>query len=205
VETNARTIDVSTNRDKSPGYFVRLLSALLGRQPAPAAAAAPDDRQYLELQARAAALETDLRQRDERIAQMKSEYDSLQAAKDRAEVAAGESRLERLFRSLSGPLANLTTLCALADAGQQLELGDLVGLIRSLEKELARAGLEPIGRVGQEAPFDVATHQRMSGGAVRPGAPVTVQLPGYRLGDKILLKAMVSAQQDAPRQEEGNG
>ena len=90
-------------------------------------------------------------------------------------------------------MANLATLTAAAEAGQEVEAGDLIHLLRSLEKELHRAGLESIGRVGEQAGFDVACHQRMSGGAVHAGTPVTVQLPGYRLGEKILLKAMVSA------------
>jgi len=196
---------VSRHRDKPVGYFARLLAALVGRRPASDAPAGADGQRYLELQARAAALEMDVRDRDERIAQMRSEYDSLQAAKERGEVAARENQLERLFKSLTGPLANLTTLCAMAEAGEQTEGGDLVGLVRSLEKELARAGLAPIGRVGEETAFDVATHQRMSGGAVRPGTPVTVQIPGYRLGDKVLMKALVSARQDAPRREDDNG
>jgi molecular chaperone GrpE (heat shock protein) len=41
----------------------------------------------------------------------------------------------------------------------------------------------------------------MSGGAVHAGTAVTVQLPGYRLGEKILLKAMVTAAADAEREE----
>jgi molecular chaperone GrpE (heat shock protein) len=41
----------------------------------------------------------------------------------------------------------------------------------------------------------------MSGGAVHAGSPVTVQLPGYRMGERVLMKAMVSAVEDASREE----
>jgi molecular chaperone GrpE (heat shock protein) len=36
----------------------------------------------------------------------------------------------------------------------------------------------------------------MSGEAVQSGIPVTVHIPGYRLGEKVLLKAMVSTRME---------
>jgi molecular chaperone GrpE (heat shock protein) len=207
MKTNTRSMNVSTNPTKKRGYFSRLLAAIVGREtpPAPVTTVAGDEGRFLELRSRAAALEMDLRERDEQIAQMKAEYESLEAAKEKAEATAGEGQLERLYKALSGPLANLATLATLAETGQQVEITDLLSLVRSLEEKLVRAGLEPIGHVGEQAPFDVTAHQRMSGGAVGPGTPVTVQLPGYRMGEKVLMKAMVSSREDAPRQEHNNG
>lgn len=37
----------------------------------------------------------------------------------------------------------------------------------------------------------------MSGGAVRDGLTVTVQIPGYVFGERVLRKAMVTAKEDA--------
>lgn len=185
------------------GFLGWISSALKGRRPTRAAAASSPTE--LELQARAAALELDLRERDERIARMKAEYEALQAARQRAEQAGGENELERLFKAICPSLANLHALCALAESGRQVDFGDVARLVRSLERELARAGLERIGEVGRQEPFDVALHQRMSGGSVQPGTPVVVQLPGYRMKEKVLRKAMVSAQLDTVGQERNNG
>ena len=190
-----------------PGYFARLLAALCGRD-LPTCGAAPataTDEQVLELQATVAGLELDLQERDSQIEQLKEEYAAMEVAKQRVAADAGQGQLEQLFKKLAGPLANLAALAEMSDAGQQVEAADLLSLIRSLEKTLRRAGLESIGRVGETSAFDVACHQRMSGGAVHAGTTVTVQLPGYRLGEKILLKAMVTAAADADRQEEEDG
>ena len=169
------------------------MAALAGRDAGPAVAPGSPDEQLAQVRAQAAALQLDLAERDRQMAEMRAEYGTLHAAKQWAAADAGQDQLERLFKKLAGPLANLAVLTAAVEAGQEVEARDLVQLLKSVERELHRAGLEPIGRVGQRAQFDVASHQRMSGGAVHAGTPVTVQLPGYRSGEKILLKAMVSA------------
>jgi molecular chaperone GrpE (heat shock protein) len=137
----------------------------------------------------------ELQERDERIEQMRAEYETLEAAKERMGAVAGQDEVEKLLKQLSGPLATLAGLTGMAEAGDEVELADLVQLIRDLEKVLARAGLEQIGTVGELTEFDVAGHQRMSGGEVKAGTSVTIRLPGYRLGEKVLIKAMVSAEE----------
>jgi molecular chaperone GrpE (heat shock protein) len=123
----------------------------------------------------------------------------------RAALTLHHSSVRPLFKRLAGTLGNLNVLTAMAEAGREVDTGDLIQLIKGLEKELDRAGLEPIGAVGEKTLFAVASHQRMSGGAVHEGVPVVVQIPGYRLGGKILSKALVSARADEPRQEQDNG
>ena len=193
------------------GILPRLWGALLGRNApsaelrAPLAEPGPPDEQQAQWLAHVASIEMELTERDHRIEQMRAEYAALQAAKELAGAEAGQDQLERLFKRLAGTLGNLAALRAMAESGQEVELGDLLTLVRSLEKELARAGLEPIGGVGQKTEFDVSCHQRMSGGAVHPGTPVTVQLPGYRLGGRVLMKAMVSAAEESTREGPDNG
>ncbi|MFO7906131.1 MAG: nucleotide exchange factor GrpE [Planctomycetota bacterium] len=179
---------------RKPGYFARLTAALLDRDP-PSATTALADESPQALAARVASLEMDLKERDERIEHMRTEYETLQRAKDRVAAEVGQDGVEKLLKRLSGPLATLAGLTSMAEAGDEVETADLVQLIRDLEKTLARAGLARIGTVGEQADFDVAGHQRMSGGAVKPGTRVTVRLPGYRLGEKVLVKAMVSAEE----------
>lgn len=188
-----------------PSYLARLWNALLARDSAaPTAgnsAQAPPTASVADLPVDAATLRLELHERNQTIDQMRREYAQLQAQTERAATTASGDQLERLFKKLAGPLANLQALSALVDAGQQVAPGDLVALLHTLNKELARAGLEPIGRVGDKVPFDVAAHQRMSGGAVHGGVPVTVRLPGYRMGEKVLAKALVSAAPDQPSEE----
>jgi molecular chaperone GrpE (heat shock protein) len=175
-------------------YWIRLGQAILGRTTA--GPATPADEQVAEARAKAATLEMDVRERDERIGKLRSEYDLLRAERDRAVGQAGQTELERLLKRLAGPLSNLAALATLAEAGQEVQSKDLASLVRGVEKELARAGLEPVGTVGEASRFDARFHQRMSGGTVKDGTSVTVRLPGYRFGEKVLLRAMVSAQED---------
>ena len=176
-------------------YFSELLSALAGRAGPGAAPVAADG--VAEGQARLAALEMDLRERDERITSMQKEYANLEAAGKRAAAGAGADQLQALFKKRAAPLSNLAALAAMADEGREVAAADLVSLLRSVEKQLKAAGLEPVGRVGEAVVFDVAVHQRMSGGTVSAATPVVVRTPGYRLGDKVLLKAMVTAKETA--------
>jgi molecular chaperone GrpE (heat shock protein) len=172
-------------------YWKNLGTALLGRAGGRGVGGAADAR------SRQASLEMDLREKDEKIEQMKREYGSLEASRERAAAGAGQEQIEKLFRKLAGPLSNLSTLAALAESGKDVTAADMANLVRSVEKILAGAGLEPIGRAGQRAEFDIAAHQRMSGGAVSAGTAVTVRIPGYKLGQKVLQKAMVSAEEDS--------
>jgi molecular chaperone GrpE (heat shock protein) len=170
-------------------YMKDLLTALLGRT---RPAAVPGDA---AASARAATLEMDLRERDQRIAVMRKEYATLETSSKRAAAGAGQEQLEQLFRKLAAPLASLSTLAALCDAGREVAAADLVSLLRSLEKQLKAAGLEQVGTPGESLCFDVAVHQRMSGGAVSAGTPVVVRSPGYRCGGKVLFKAMVTSKE----------
>jgi molecular chaperone GrpE (heat shock protein) len=168
-----------------PNYLSRLCSALLGK---PAQPAINESEAHKKL----AALELDMADRDERITKMQAEYAVLQEEKKRAQEGAGGEQLERLFKKISGSLATLSTLAHAARAGQDVKARDIADLVVSLEKALAGFGLEAIGEPGLEMPFDVAAHQRMSGGAPHGGESVRVRLPGYRMGRKVLQKALVT-------------
>jgi len=171
------------------GYWRRLWAALRGRDAAAGAIERPDDP--VELKATVASLRLDLEERDERIAAMRAEYERLEASKQQSTAAAGQEELIAFLKKLSAPLSNITVLRAAAEAGEPVQVGDLLDLTASLEKVVTRAGLEPIGHPGQATHFDSAAHQRMSGGSVRDGATVTIEVPGYRFGKRVLQKALV--------------
>lgn len=173
-------------------YLRNLFNALLGRS-----VASPRYQSEVageaELRARVAALELDLRERDEQVAQMRREYSALEAARARAEAVGARGELEKLLRKLCGPLASLSTLAAAAKAGKDVRATDMADLVAELEKQLRSVGFSAIGQPGEQVVFDVAAHQRMSGGTVYAGSRVVVRLPGYRFGDKVLQKAMVTS------------
>ncbi|NLN91953.1 MAG: nucleotide exchange factor GrpE [Candidatus Hydrogenedens sp.] len=180
---------------KKKGHWWRWWAALFGRE-----AEAPEDE--AGHRARIAELEMDLRERDDRITAMQAEYAQLEISKGKAKETAGQNELEGLFKRLAGPLSNLATLVELARKGQTAEAADFVQLFDTLERELARKGLERVGATGDAADFDIALHQRMSGSTVRTGTPVVVQMPGYRMGAKVLLKAMVTTADSAATAKE---
>jgi molecular chaperone GrpE (heat shock protein) len=202
--------------ERSEGsYWGRLWAAILGRrpdaaeakpisepEPTPAPVETPPPSADAALQAEVARLKLDLEDRDHRIATMQRDYQLLQETKSQETAAAGDEQLQKVFKKLSGVLANLVAMAQIADSGQAVDAASFVKLVHSLNRELGRAGLECIGKVGETVGFNVAEHQRMSGGAVHPDAPVIVRLPGFRFGQKILNKAMVSAPDNGAKGEE---
>jgi len=175
-------------------YFSRLLRAVLGRREA-VAGDLPANVSVEELSARIASIQLDLKARDERIEQMKREYASVEAARDRAASAGGQEQIEKLLRKLCGPLSNLVVLAAAARAGKDVAAKDMAALVVDVEKQLSATGLHIIGIPGEPSAFDVSLHQRMSGGDVHSGTPVVVRIPGYKLGEKVLQKALVTAKE----------
>jgi len=193
-----------------PGYFRRLWAAILGQQAemnagqiVPAVVAQTPLPEELPMVAveepvpdeppnSVDVLAMDLRERDARIAAMQREYDALQLELARTAQTAGREEIEALCKRLAAPLANLAALRALAAKGKTVEVTDVFSVISDIERTLGKVGLEQVGAVGEETVFDVATHQRMSGGDVQAGTAIVVRLPGYRLGERVVLKAMVS-------------
>jgi len=164
----------------------------MGKKPVPETRS---DESEAGLHSRIAGLEMDLRERDQRIAEMQKEYIALETARDKASTGGAHAQMEKLFKKLSANLSNLAALADMAETGQEIESRDMVQLIRALEKDLKAVGLERIGRVGEACSFEVSLHQRMSGGSVHAGTPVRVRIPGYQYGEKILLKALVTTQE----------
>jgi molecular chaperone GrpE (heat shock protein) len=177
------------------GYWRRVWMAVTGQQEPSAPPTTSMDISEAELRSRVAALELELRERDMRIEEMKREYAALQAARDRAVAAGGQEELEKMLPKLAGPLSNLVTLAVAAKAGKTVSSADMAGLVEDVESSLAAWGFQRLGEPGATTEFDVAAHQRMSGGSVRAGTPVVVRIPGYRFRERMLLKAMVTAKE----------
>ena len=61
----------------------------------------------------------------------------------------------------------------------------------SLDPLLKSWGIEAIGTVGTEIPYDPQQHQLLEG-SVQPGKQVRVRYQGYCQGEKLLYRAKVS-------------
>ncbi|AFZ42583.1 helix-turn-helix domain protein [Halothece sp. PCC 7418] len=66
----------------------------------------------------------------------------------------------------------------------------IIKLLNPLEKLLQSWGVERIGQVGEEVPYNPQQHQLLSGN-VKPDSTVRVRYVGYRHGEKLLYRAQV--------------
>jgi molecular chaperone GrpE (heat shock protein) len=113
------------------------------------------------------------------------------AARRDAVAAALAERLEPALADAAAALAQLGLQERLLAEGKPVGTGDVLALARALGRALERVGLVPVGQPGDAAGFDPAWHQPLSGSLPSAGAAVQIRMPGFRLGDKLVRKAMV--------------
>ena len=161
---------------------------LTGATPAIAAADPADPRNVAATQA------LDLRDRDAQIATLRQEYQRLEQQAQQEKAGAAAASTDALLRRLAPLLSQLATMQAFAEAGRSLRIQDALKLFAKVEQVLVESGLARIGTVGQACSFDSRQHQRLSGADVDEGSAVAVRFVGYRIGEQVLLKAMVGRQ-----------
>jgi molecular chaperone GrpE (heat shock protein) len=137
-------------------------------------------------------LRTALLDREKEVAALKAEYARLQGAATADAAATTRENLKDVLKRVAPPLSQLAVMRAAAESGAPVRSEDVLKLVKALETALSRAGLETVGGVGEEMAFSTRLHQRMSGGDVRDGDQVCVEFPGYRMGEDVLLKALVT-------------
>jgi molecular chaperone GrpE len=147
------------------------------------------------LASRLAGLQLDLHERDEQIARLRQEFALQERQAEQEAGRAAEGGLHALARAAAPLLSQLSTLRAMAEAGREVRAADVLKLAEKIKAVFVEAGLEPLGRNGEVCPFDSRFHQRLSGGDVQEGDPVRIRFEGYRLGDMVLTKAMVSREE----------
>lgn len=134
----------------------------------------------------------DLQDRESQLAKLRQEY-ARREEQAKAEAAeAGQKAMFSLGRKLGPLLSQLASIRSMSEAGREVRSKDVLILFGKIEKVLAEAGLWPIGQVGEGTVFDPRLHQRMSGGDVQEGDQVVVRFVGYKLGEEVVTKAMVS-------------
>ncbi len=84
-----------------------------------------------------------------------------------------------------------TALSAIAQ-NPDLPAQRVIKLLNPLEKLLQSWGVERIGQVGEQIPYNPNQHQLLSGTA-QPGDKVQVRYVGYQHGNKLLYRAQVEA------------
>ncbi|CAK0777420.1 molecular chaperone GrpE [Gammaproteobacteria bacterium] len=150
-------------------------------------------RRGSNLHIRVANLELDVRERDEEIHRLRQEYDRQREWSMRQQTEAAAMGFEVLARQLAPLLSQMATMKNLVDADRSVRVGDILKLFGKVEQVLVTAGLTRIGTIGVTVPFDTQLHQRMNGADFGDNDPVVVRFVGYRLGEAILCKAMVSS------------
>lgn len=148
---------------------------------------APED-----LRNHVASLELDLRQKDDEIGALREEYERLRQQEKRELDSAVNAGFDALARRLAPLLSQLATMESMAGGERAPRLEDVLKLFDMQEKVLADGGLVRIGAVGEETAFDTRWHQRIGGAEVDDGDMIRVRFIGYRMGENVLLKAMVS-------------
>jgi len=108
-----------------------------------------------------AVLRRELAERNEEIAKLRKEYTLLrQKSGEQAERAAAEA-IEGIMRQFAAPLANLGAMHARQREQGDLNPSDIFQAAASFENILAEKGLQQIGKVGEEQPYDPALHQML--------------------------------------------
>lgn len=125
----------------------------------------------------------------ELVNELRRGYGVLEAELETRVAHALEDQKRALYGLLEPLLTQLPMVRRAVAQGQPVEAADVLALMGPLDEALRQWGITPIGAVGEETPFDPAQHQ----GAFEPGTPVTVKTIGYKLDEKILRKARVSA------------
>jgi len=177
---NFKNHDLSMSR--KTGVLQRLFSALKG------GAGAENGRD-------AAGLRIELAERNEEIARLRKEF-VLQREQSRAqsERAAGDA-VEGIVRQCAAPLAAISAMQARHHEHGDLNPSDLFQVVSSFQSILAERGLEQIGAVGEQHPYDWALHQMLDGTTPQVDQPVQIRFVGFRFNGKLIAKAQAGAVQ----------
>ncbi len=136
-----------------------------------------------------AGLHLELSERDEEIVRLKKEY-ALQREQSREQVErAGREAVEGIVYEFAAPLSTLSAMQARQTEKGGLNPADLLQVVSSFRKILEKRGLEQIGSVGDEMPYDPVLHQMLDGSCPPPGEAVSIRFAGFRFNDRIIAKA----------------
>jgi molecular chaperone GrpE len=128
------------------------------------------------------------------ITRLRKEFSLLKEQSSVQLERAADEAHEALFRQLAVPMATLSAMQARHRSRGELNPEELLQVVGSFGKILAERGMEPIGRVGEEEPFDPSRHQMLDGSRPQPGEPVLVRFAGFRFRNTIVAKTQAGSQ-----------
>lgn len=110
------------------------------------------------------------------------------------QAAASLDPMEEVLAQAAGPLSQLRMQASLMATGKEISGKSVMVLASEVAAVLEAAGLEPIGKVGEETVFDPVSAEPLSSGpTLSPGAPVVIRFIGYGYNGEVLRKALVEA------------
>ncbi|TVQ42282.1 MAG: nucleotide exchange factor GrpE [Gloeocapsa sp. DLM2.Bin57] len=128
-----------------------------------------------------------LSQNTDNIEALKRDYQLLEKQQDNLQQEFQQS----VLNIIESWLLQWPTVVAIVKENPKFPANNLIPLVKPLENLLTAWGIEAIGKVGEELPYDPQLHQLMEG-IIPPEGIVKVRYLGYRQGEKLLYKAKVS-------------
>jgi molecular chaperone GrpE (heat shock protein)/DNA-binding Xre family transcriptional regulator len=125
------------------------------------------------------------------LTSLKEEYKQLQKQLEQQKESLNQEFQQTSLQTLESWLLQWPTAEAAVEKNPQLPAERLLPLVKPVEKLIQQWGLEAIGFVGEEIPYDPQWHELMKGIA-QPGETVKIRYVGYKQGDKLLYRAKVS-------------
>jgi transcriptional regulator with XRE-family HTH domain len=118
---------------------------------------------------------------------LKRDYQLLERRQDNLQQEFQQS----VLNIIESWLLQWPTVVAIVKENPKFPASNLIPLLKPLENLLNVWGIEAIGQVGEELPYNPQLHQLMEG-ITQPGEMVKIRYLGYRQGEKLLYKAKVS-------------
>ncbi|MBU1488135.1 nucleotide exchange factor GrpE [bacterium] len=168
-------------------------SALRGRSDLESEALREDEENEAALRAdsKKATLRLDLEEARNRAEALKRELKHERAARGDTVKAAIAQRLRPMLTEAASIMAQLALQSRLIEEGKPVGARDVMALAQGLVRVFEKQGLASFGEVGAETDFNPAQHQPLGGPAPGAGAKVVVRVQGYKLGSKVVKKALV--------------
>lgn len=124
-------------------------------------------------------------------ASLQHEYQRLQSQLSQQRNDLWQEFQQTSLQTLEPWLLQWSAAAYAAQQNPQLTAVKLLPLVRPIEQLIQQWGIEAIGTVGSEIPYDPQVHQLMSGTA-EPGELVKVRYAGYQQPDRLLHRVKVS-------------
>lgn len=124
-------------------------------------------------------------------ASLQHEYQRLQSQLSQQRDELWQEFQQTSLQTLEPWLLQWSAAAYAAQQNPELTAVKLLPLVRPIEQLIQQWGIEAIGTVGSEIPYDPQFHQLMSGTA-EPGELVKVRYAGYQQPDRLLYRVKVS-------------